>query len=79
MINVCEGNITNDERQYRNFCGLVSTYKPNVDLGSIAVKKTSKGNWMVYDKDGKKICLVSKVVLSDELVDAKKIKKIEEE
>ena len=77
MQQLNEGNISNDERQYRNFCGLVSTYRPNADLNTIKVKKTSKGNWLVLDKDDKKICLVSKVVLSDELVAAKNIKKVE--
>lgn len=79
MMHLNEGNITNDERQYRNFCGLLSTYRPNVDLKTISVKKTSKGNWVVFDKDDKKICLVSRAVLTDELVDARKIRKIEDE
>lgn len=73
MIN--ESNITNSERLYRNFCGLVSVYKPNVDLATIQVEKTPKGNWRVYDADGKKICLVSRAVLNDELVDERKIRK----
>lgn len=75
---IVESNITNCERQYRNFCGLVSTYKPNVELDKITVEKTPKGNWRVYDKNGNKVCLVSKFILNDELVDAKKLRKCDE-
>ncbi len=72
---ITEGNITDKERQYRNFLGLVSTYRPNVEIDKITVEKTPKGNWRVYDKSGEKVCLVSKNVLNDELVDAKNIRK----
>lgn len=70
-----ESNITNDERQYRNFCGIVKSYRPDVSIDDIHVCKTSKGNWLVHDKDCKKICLISKNILNDELVDSKKIKR----
>ncbi len=72
---ITEGNITDVERLYRNFTGLVTTYRPNIDLDKITVEKTPKGNWKVYDGDGKKVCLVSKIMLSDELVNKKGIKK----
>ena len=75
---IVESNITNCERLYRNFCGVVSTYKPNVEIDKVCVEKTPKGNWRVYDKDGNKICLVSRFMLTDELVDAKNLRKAAE-
>lgn len=71
---IIEGNINNDERMWRNFRGLVSVYAPKADLDSIKVVHTSKGNWKVVDKDGQKLCLVSRNMLSDELVDSKNIR-----
>ena len=75
---IVESNITNSERLYRNFCGVVSTYRPNVEIDKVYVEKTPKGNWRVYDKDGNKICLVSRFILTDELVDAKNLRKAAE-
>ncbi len=72
---ITEGNITDQERQYRTFAGLVKTYRPDIDMETITVEKTPKGNWKIYDSTGKKVCLVSKVVLNDTLIDAKGIKK----
>jgi len=68
MIN--ESNITNDERQYRNFVNLVKSYKPSVDIEKVKVAQTTKGNWRVYGDDKKPICLVSKAFLSKEIADA---------
>ena len=42
MIN--EGNITNDERMFRNFIEMVKTRCKDCSLETIEVCKTSKGN-----------------------------------
>lgn len=65
MIN--EGNITNDERLIRNFLGMVQTRCKDCSLETIEVCKTSKGNWSV-SCCGKKVMLVSKSILNDDLV-----------
>ena len=46
-----EGNISNLERKYRDFCQMCKGY--NVNLEDVEVEKTSKNNWAVY-VDGKK-------------------------
>lgn len=71
---IIESNITNLERQYRNFIEMVNAYSKNTKVENICVHKTSKGNWAVYDESGKKICLVSKFILTDEVVAEYKIK-----
>lgn len=75
---IIEGNITNNERLYRNFMAMVQVYKKNADEKNITVAKTSKGNWKVFDSDGRKICLVSKNILTDSMVEEYKLKKIED-
>jgi hypothetical protein len=75
---VSEGNITNNERLYRNFMAMVQVYKKDADDKSIKVAKTSKGNWKVFDKTGRKLCLVSKNVLTDAMVDEYKLTQIED-
>ncbi len=75
---VSEGNITNNERLYRNFMAMVQVYKKDADDESIKVAKTSKGNWKVFDKTGRKICLVSKNVLTDAMVEEYKLTQIED-
>ena len=71
MIN--EGNITNDERMFRNFMEMVKTRCTDCSLDSIEVCKTSKGNWSV-SCCGKKAMLVSKNILNDELIEKYNIK-----
>lgn len=75
---ITESNITNLERQYRNFVEMVKAYRANIDIKKVCVHKTSKGNWCVYDENHKKICLVSKFMLTDEVVKEYKIKTCEE-
>lgn len=65
---VTESNITNKERLYRNFVNMVQAYSPKTAEKDIKVEKTSRGNWRVFDATGKKICLVSKSILNDEVV-----------
>ena len=71
MIN--EGNITNDERMFRNFIEMVKTRCKDCSLETIEVCKTSKGNWSV-NCCGKKVMLVSRNILNDELVEKYGIK-----
>lgn len=71
---IFESNITNDERTYRNFINIVNFRCPNADTTDIKVDRSPKGNWNVYDKDGNKLCLISKSILSDEMVDARNLR-----
>ena len=48
--------------------GWLTAYSPKTDEKDIRVEKTSKGNWKVFDANGKRICLVSKSILNDEVV-----------
>jgi hypothetical protein len=64
---IVEGNIHDNERIYRQFIKLVQVYKKDVIETQIKVEKTPKNNWKVMDKDGNKICIVSKNVLTDEV------------
>jgi hypothetical protein len=64
---IIEGNINDNERIYRQFIKLVQVYKKDVIETQIKVEKTPKNNWKVMDKDGNKICIVSKNVLTDEV------------
>ena len=68
-----EGNIDRIERKYREFCGICSIHK--VDPKDVVVYKTSKGNWMVRDKEDNKLFLVSNHILNDDVLDQKGIEK----
>jgi hypothetical protein len=63
------GNISNIERQYRNFINMIKSYNPNVDTTKIGVFRTNKGNWKVYDENQNKICLISKYLLNNDIID----------
>lgn len=69
--NVTEGNISNVERKWREFCGMCRAY--NVEPESVTVCKTSKNNWRVC-VDGKKKFLVSRYILDDDLIKEKGLK-----
>lgn len=72
-----EGNITNLERNYREFCQMCSGY--GVQLDQVSVKKTTKNNWAVF-VDGKRRFTVSSNILNDKIVDTYNItKKTEKE
>lgn len=69
-----EGNITNIERQYREFCEIIKAH--NHSCEDVYVVQSSKKNWIVYDKNtNKKICLVSRYILNDETVAARNLAK----
>lgn len=76
MVN--ESNISNKERLYRNFVNMVKAYSPKTEIEKICVEKTARGNWRVFDDNCKKLCLVSKNILSDDIVDEYNIKKCSE-
>lgn len=66
-----EGNISNLERKYREFAQMCAGY--NTDINDIKVCKTTKNNWCVYNKEGKKIFLVSSNILNQAIIDTYKI------
>lgn len=66
-----EGNISNIERKYREFCQMCTGY--NIDLDSVTVKKTSKNNWAVFS-NGKRRFTISSNILDQEVVDKYDIK-----
>lgn len=66
-----EGNISNTERKYREFCQMCTGY--NIDLDSVTVKKTSKNNWAVFS-NGKRRFTISSNILDQEVVDKYDIK-----
>lgn len=72
---ITEGNINDNERIYRQFIKLVEVYKKDVKENEIKVEKTPKNNWKVMDKDNRKICIVSKNVLTDEVASEYKLLK----
>ena len=47
-----EGNISNTERKYREFCQMCLGYNANIE--EVSVIKTSKNNWAVYINDKRK-------------------------
>ena len=67
-----ESNISNDERQYRQFVAMLKVYGVD-DPNSIEVKLTPKNNYAVYKGD-KRICLFSKNIISSEILTQKGIK-----
>ncbi len=68
MIN--EGTISNKERVIRTLRGIIQAYRSDVDLDSVSFNLSTKGNWIVKDLDDKKICLISKFILSKDMADA---------
>lgn len=66
-----EGNIDYTERKYREFCGMCRAF--NVNPEDVVVCKTSKNNWKVF-VEGKKVFLVSRNILDDDIIAAKGIK-----
>lgn len=66
-----EGNISNVERKYREFCQMCKGY--NVNLEDVEVEKTSKNNWAIYT-DGKKRFVASSNILDNNVVEKYNIK-----
>ena len=67
-IDLNEKNISDQDRVWKQISELIKSYCPDCEPSDCAFTKTGKGNWRV-EKDGKKICLISKFVLPDEMVD----------
>ena len=55
-----EGNISNTERKYREFCQMCLGYNANIE--EVSVRKTSKNNWAVYINDKRKFKASSNIL-----------------
>ncbi len=64
---IVEGNISNIERVQRSVYDIIKSHNPVVDFDSVSFTLSLKGNWIVKDSNGKKICLVSKFILPKEI------------
>lgn len=72
---ILEGNISNTERKYREFCQMCNGY--NTDVEKVSVRKTSKNNWAVYVLGVRKFT-ASGNILDDAVVEKYNIKLYEE-
>lgn len=61
-----EGNISNSERKYREFCQMCLGYNCNAE--EVEVRKTTKNNWGVY-KNGRRIFTASCNILDNQVVE----------
>jgi hypothetical protein len=66
-----EGNISNTERKYREFCHMCAGY--GADLDQVSVKRTSKNNWAVFINDKRRFT-ASTNILDQEVVEKHDIK-----
>ena len=66
-----EGNISNTERKYREFCQMCQGYGTTIDV--VSVRKTSKNNWAVYVNDRRRFT-ASGNILDDATVEKYGIK-----
>ena len=66
-----EGNISNTERKYREFCHMCQGYGTTID--TVSVRKTSKNNWAVYVNDRRRFT-ASGNILDDATVEKYGIK-----
>ena len=55
-----EGNISNTERKYREFCQMCLGYNANIE--EVSVRKTIKNNWAVYINDKRKFTASSNIL-----------------
>ena len=55
-----EGNITNVERKYREFCQMCQGYGVSVD--DVKVRRTTRNNWAVYVNDKRKFTASSNIL-----------------
>lgn len=69
-----EGNISNTERKYREFCQMCTGY--NVAVEEVSVHQTARGNWAVC-KGEKRVFTASSNILDEEVVAKYNIKKCE--
>lgn len=72
---ITEGNITNQDRVWKQITGIIYTYYPKCDVSKISVSKTKLNNWRVEDENGKKVCIISRFVLPQDMVDILGIEK----
>ena len=63
---VTEKNISDQDRTWKQVCGVIKSYCSSCDPDTCTFTKTPKGNWKV-ECDGKKICIISKFILPDEM------------
>lgn len=65
-----EGNISNNERRFREFKQMCTGY--GCDVTQVCVRHTPKGNWAVY-QDGRRRFTASSNILNQSVVDEYKI------
>ena len=65
MIN--ESNITNKERTQKQIEGIIKSYNSKVDPKDCKLSRTARGNWRAETSDGKKVCVISKFVMNDDM------------
>ena len=78
ITNINEGNITDVERAYRAYLSLLTAIAPKYTPEELYVVRTPKGNWALRIKDtDKTIRILSKAILSIDLVEEKGLGKID--
>ena len=65
-----EGNISNTERKYREFCQMCQGYGTSIE--AVSVRKTVRNNWAVYVGDKRRFTASSNI-LDQTVVDNYKI------
>lgn len=55
-----EGNISNTERKYREFCQMCQGYGTNIE--AVSVRKTVRNNWAVYVGDKRRFTASSNIL-----------------
>lgn len=72
---IIEGNISNVERKYREFCQMCQGYGTTIE--AVSVRKTVRNNWAVYVNDRRRFT-ASGNILDDATVEKYGIKLKEE-
>lgn len=67
---ILEGNISNTERKYREFCQMCQGYGTSIE--AVSVRKTVRNNWAVYIGDKRRFTASSNI-LDQTVVDNYKI------
>ena len=65
MIN--ESNITNKERTQKQIEGIIKSYNSKIDPKDCKLSRTARGNWRAETSDGKRVCVISKFVMNDDM------------
>lgn len=65
MVN--ESNITNKERTQKQIEGIIKSYNSKIDPKDCKFSRTSRGNWRAETNDGKRVCVISKFVMNDDI------------